>query len=245
MTSFDALVIGGGHAGAAASIRLARSGYSVCLADAGKPGEFKVGESLPPAVKPLLRDLGADLAESSVALPSYGNQSSWGDAVLRDTDFINDPRGHGWHVDRPAFDAALCSVAATAGVTIRARTRLLSALPTPVGSWHAMLKSGAAKHTVEAHWIVDCAGRSASFVRSQGVRRTAHDRLIAIVAEFSSNGSHDADSRTLVESVADGWWYTSLVPRSRRIVVFHTDAATPACRLARTTDGFLSLLARH
>ena len=251
MKSFDALVIGGGPAGAAASIRMVRLGYSVCLTDASNPDEFKVGESLPPAVKPLLGELGADLrdndvGETALALPSYGNQSSWGDAVLRDTDFIHDPRGHGWHVDRPRFDASLRRTAAAAGTVIRSQTRLLSAVPRPDGSWRATLKSGVAKEAVEARWIVDCSGRAASFVRSQGVGRTACDRLVGIVGEFSSNHCRDCpdvDSRTLVESVAGGWWYTSLVPRGRRIVVFHTDPATSACRLARTSDGFLSLLA--
>lgn len=243
MTSFDVLVIGGGPAGAAASLRLARLGYSVCLTDAGAPQSFKIGESLPPAVKPLLEDLGArDVCDTTAALPSYGNQSCWGDAVLRDTDFINDPRGSGWHVDRARFDAALRSAAAAAGVAAFLETRVSTASSLPGGRWRATLNRKAGAGTIDARWIVDCGGRAASFLRSRGVKRKAYDRLIAIAGEFASTCGADADSRTLVESVAGGWWYTSLVPGNRRVAVFHTDSATAACRLARTSQGFLSLL---
>ena len=229
MKVFDVLVIGGGPAGAAAAIRTAQLGRSVCLVDRSKPGDFKIGESLPPAVTRLLEDLGASAAlESGIASPSYGNQSAWGGPELRDTDFIRDPAGHGWHIDRAGFDVALRAVALKNGANVSGPTRVSRA-----SMWRAMLEN----ETIEARWLIDCGGRTSSFARSQSVARKSYDRLIAIVSEFASA---DEDSRTLVESAPCGWWYTSLLPCGRRVVVFHTDAGSHE---ARSAEGFDALLA--
>ena len=60
---YDAAIAGGGPAGAAAAIVLARAGLRVLLADAGnarspRHGKYKIGEGLPPSARHLLRDLG-------------------------------------------------------------------------------------------------------------------------------------------------------------------------------------------
>jgi len=244
---FDAFIIGGGPAGCSAAISLARAGYTVCLAENAGADGFKVGESLPPAVKPLLDELGAvSLCHAGRSLVSYGNQSAWGSPLLTETDFIRDPNGHGWHVDRALFDAELRAVAAGAGAFVPERTRALRIEPAS-GRWRVILKTPAGLETCHAPWMLDCTGRTAAFARAQGARPIVYDRLIAVVAVFEEAVatpamSSDRDSRTLVESSPDGWWYTSLVPRNRRVVAFHTDAATDVSRLARTQEGFISML---
>jgi flavin-dependent dehydrogenase len=215
--SLDVLVVGGGPAGSAASICLQRMGYKIQLVDCGGV-EFKPGESLPPSIKPLLRELDAMAAISpDTALISYGNQSAWGSSELTDTDFIRDPNGCGWHVDRLRFDKALRDLAAEAGVDVR---------------------EGMRAREREARWVVDCSGRAACFARRRGGRRVIYDRLVAAVAVFEGHGG-DRDSRTLVESAPDGWWYTSIVPGGRRIAAFHTDAGSEELRTARSIEGFL------
>jgi flavin-dependent dehydrogenase len=226
-------VIGGGPAGAAAAIRAAQLGLSVCLVDASRPGEFKVGESLPPAATRLLNDLGAAAAIApGIAAPSFGNQSAWGGPELRDTDFIRDPAGHGWHVDRARFDSTLRGIASQNGVQVSEQARVS---PARTGeTWRAAVGD----ETIEARWLIDCGGRTSA----RSVRRKTFDRLIAIVGQFVSA---DTDSRTLVESAPCGWWYTSLLPNGRRVAVFHTDAGS--AHVARTPEGFQTLVAltRH
>lgn len=251
MKVFDALVIGGGPAGAAAAIRCAQLGLSVCLVDASKPDEFKIGESLPPAATRILNDLGASAAlEPPVAMPCYGNQSAWGGPELRDTDFIRDPAGPGWRVDRARFDSTLRCVASQAGAQLRVETRVRSV--SRAETWRVEIGD----ETIEAQWLIDCGGRKSSIAPA---RRKSYDRLIAIVAEFEPVSSEhegalrvftepviaqrcqsprDEDSRTLVESASTGWWYTSLLPNGRRVVVFHTDGRTQA----RPREGFRALL---
>src|SRR5947209_15547 len=83
------VVLGGGPAGAVAASILARAGHGVMLVEKRRTAAFTVGESLPPAAMPVLRELG--LYERFLAgahLPSYGNQSAWGSPVLHTTDFI-------------------------------------------------------------------------------------------------------------------------------------------------------------
>jgi hypothetical protein len=41
------------------------------------------------------------------ARPSHGSESSWGAAYLDGNDFIRNPYGHGWLLDRARFDASL------------------------------------------------------------------------------------------------------------------------------------------
>jgi flavin-dependent dehydrogenase len=231
MKRFDALVIGGGPAGAAAAIRAAQLGLSVCLVDASKPGEFKIGESLPPAATRILNDLGATAAFApGIAAPSFGNQSAWGGPELRDTDFIRDPAGHGWHVDRARFDSTLRAIASKNGAQVYEQVRVS---PSRTGkTWRAAVGD----ETLEARWLIDCGGRTSA----RSVRRKTFDRLIAIVGQFASV---DADTRTLIESAPCGWWYTSLLPNGRRVAVFHTDARNEASRVARTPEGFQTLVA--
>ncbi len=93
---FDLVVIGAGPAGSAVAITVARAGARVLLLDHNHHQSFKVGESLPPAANTVLQALGVTrqflAAQHS---PSCGVQSSWGSPLLRNADFIRDPRGHG------------------------------------------------------------------------------------------------------------------------------------------------------
>ena len=242
MAEFDVFIGGAGPAGAAAAITLARAGYAVCAADRARPGEFKIGESLAPAVKPLLRDLGAlSACDGCRALVSYGNQSAWGSPDLADTDFIRDPHGHGFHVDRAAFDGELRAVARRAGALVLEDT-CIQRMERISGRWQVVLENSGGLQTHKARWMLDCSGRSSVFARAQGAKPTVYNRLAAVIAIFESPDDSDRDSRTLVESAPDGWWYTSLVPGRRRIVVFHTDAPQ-----VRQPEEFLAMMAttRH
>lgn len=233
MNAFDGLVIGGGPAGCAAAIRLSQSGLRVAIVEAA-PGKWKIGESLPPATKSLLAQLGALDACEGAAI-SYGNQSAWGSARLDDTDFIRDPNGPGLHVDRAVFESRLRAIAAGRGAELLEPCRV-ERIERSGGLWISTLKD---RRRIAARWIADCSGRNAAFAQSQGARRIHVDRLVAIAAVFHHAAAEDSDTRTLVESVENGWWYTAPIPDGRRVAVYHTD---PDCKRARTAAGFLDLL---
>src|SRR5262245_6386708 len=77
--AFDVAVVGAGPAGAAAALTLRRRDLSVVLLESRPAPAWQIGETLPPAARPLLQTLGilADF-ESDGHLPSYGNHSAWG-----------------------------------------------------------------------------------------------------------------------------------------------------------------------
>lgn len=244
---FEVAVIGGGPAGSAAAIALARAQRSVLMVEKNSRESFKAGESLPPAVLPLLDELG--VRERFVAgghLISYGTESVWGSDELQSTDFIRDPNGHGWHVDRARFDSMLREAARDCGAHVLEETRATDAKRVRAGGWRLRCEAVDRSGEVFAEWVIDCTGRPSWLARREGVKRESYDRLIAFVAVFArtdaAGSEPDRDSLTFIESVKDGWWYTSLLPTERRVVVFFTDADTPAARTAQRLEGFSALL---
>ena len=242
---FEVGIIGGGPAGSAAAITLARAGRSVLLIEKTDRETFKVGESLPPAITPLLRELGVlERFESDQHLISGGNESSWGGASLESTAFVRDASGQGWHVDRPRFDAMLRDAARDAGTQVVEATRV-ARCEREAGNWRLELQGISGSSQAKALWLIDCTGRRSWLARREGVKRRAYDHLTAFVALFHQSGAAhnaDSDSLTLVESVEDGWWYTARVPNGRRVVVYLTDTGTRSANSARFPEGYRALL---
>lgn len=224
----EAVVVGGGPAGTAAAITLARTGRSVLLLEAASDLTFKIGEALPPASRPLLQKLGVwDGFLADGHLPCYGNLSAWGSSHLESTDFIFDPHGHGWHLDRPRFDALLRREASLAGAGVSMGTTFSKWTRQLSGGWLLTLMQEGQEMKVACRWLIDATGRRCIVARREGERRRADDTLVALFAVFNPTEDlkqANQDSRTLIEAAPDGWWYTALLPSNQRIVVYLTDA---------------------
>lgn len=235
--TWDALIAGAGPAGAVAAYLLARSGRRVLLVDDVRSDARKVGESLIGAARPLLRDLELlSLVDRGPHLTCPGNVSVWGSSSPVATDFISDPYGPGWHLDRPRFDADLRAAAVDSGVILRSGR--VDGVTSRDDGWQVKLGD----ETTAARWLIDATGRGAFISRSLGARRLRDDSLVALCAWVSA-GTSDLDKRTLVESVADGWWYTARLPDRTRVVALHLDAED-ASSILHTRGAFEANLER-
>lgn len=203
---YDAVIIGGGPAGTVAALVLKRLGRHVAVIDRPHPVKKRIGESLPSAARPLMEKLGLmSLLEKGPHAPAYGNVSAWGSSELSATDFIMDPNGVGWHLDRVRFDRDLKKAAMKAGV-----------------EWISRGLRKADEAFALADTVIDATGRSAWMARQFGAERQRDDSLMAFYTWLKCEGARE--KRTLVESSATGWWYTSALPDRTRVVAFHTDA---------------------
>src|SRR5262249_35243692 len=116
----DVAVVGGGPAGAVTALLLARAGAAVVMYEQSRYDALRLGETLPPSVNPLLRELG--LGERFRALRSelsYQTASAGGAPEPAERSFVFSPHGHGWHVDRARFDHMLAEAAEEAGARVR------------------------------------------------------------------------------------------------------------------------------
>jgi flavin-dependent dehydrogenase len=215
-TCWDVVIAGAGPAGAVTALVLARAGHHVLLADCSSTAR-RIGEALPPAARPLLRDLGVlPILSGDAHLTCVGNASAWGSDALQPSDFIFNVHGMGVHLDRSKFDQSLRSAAAAAGAT----------LVTGRLEWRggAKLRIGGHEAPVKYRWLVDASGRSAALSRALGARRQVQDQLLAFHAQLDpAPGTVDTDNRAVIESGPKGWWYTALLPSRCRLVVFFTD----------------------
>jgi flavin-dependent dehydrogenase len=219
MQTTDVLILGGGPAGAAAAIVLARAGASCALLEARPAPAWKIGETLAPEARQILAALGVeDKFAADGHLPSPGNVSLWGDGEPAEKNFTFNPHGPAWQLDRARFEATLLAAAETAGARVE-RGLAAQSIRRAAGSWEV----AAGDKIFRARWLVDATGRAAVVARALGVARSALDKLVSVHAVVPTP-EHDTDARTLIEAVAGGWWYSARVPGGRRVFAFQTDA---------------------
>lgn len=114
-------ILGGGPGGAALGAYLARAGVKVAIFTQPKRPVIVIGESLVPAIVPILRDLGV---EAEVA--GYSIRKTGATFVFNSSERLNirfdDVRGarteYSYNVPRDRFDATLLKAAVKAGATV-------------------------------------------------------------------------------------------------------------------------------
>jgi flavin-dependent dehydrogenase len=220
----DVCVIGGGPAGAAAALTLARyTKHQVLLVEASDYAALRVGETVSAGLVPLLAYLGAEtVLADATTLPSFGTAGAWGSEQLIRRDFIWTGRGQGLHLDRSRFDQALAGCLAEFGSIPRTATQVRE-VTRHDGGWAVLLEGPDGREPVEARIIVDATGRQARIARRLGAERVVADRLVGLVCHLDLPDG-PAEQTTLVEAVPGGWWYTAPLPHGKAVAALMTDA---------------------
>jgi len=231
-TRFDAAIVGGGPAGATVALCLARRGWRVCLFEATRFDGERYGETLPPEINPLLRELGVfDEFRALAPLESPGIVSIWG-GPPSEQDYLCNRHGPGWHIDRNRFDQMLCRQAAVAGAEVFEGCRADVDGDTGGDAGRDIRSSSAARWRIgdiAARVLVDASGHNGLRIGrggqriGAGGRRETEDRLLAIVLRLIHPGGAPSDQRTYVETTRDGWWYSAPLPQGETIAMFFTD----------------------
>ena len=219
------IIVGGGPAGAALAITLARRGVRAAVLEARPCHEIKVGECIPPDTNPLLAKLGIkDGMREGGHLLLYGKRSVWGSDTVVEQDFLFGTNGPGWQLNRRNFEQQLSDRARAEGVDFCHGHRLISC-SFENRRWSLNVSTPEGKKEIAADFIVDATGRPALVARQIGASHIRYDKLIAVVAEMKSPSPREQqDGFTTVEAVASGWWYAAHLPESILSVLYLTDS---------------------
>jgi flavin-dependent dehydrogenase len=175
--SADVIVIGGGPAGSAAALCLARQGYCVILLErqiAAQPSydRLRSGEGLIPRTLRELAALGVATYNPSWALSQIRHmQVTWPDGTCT----TNHLGQHGGiiQIDRGAFQAELLDAAQRAGVDVRVGWRARQLHHTSdgrVAGAHVQAPNGRPPCLIRAPIVIDASGRNALSFREFNLR---------------------------------------------------------------------------
>lgn len=243
---YQVVILGGGPAGSACAIALARKGIQeILLVEAGAYDPFCIGESIPPETRPLFIQLGIFekfLAEGHD--PCYGSRSYWGDDRRGHNDSLFSVYGHGWHLDRSRFNHFIAHEAQAAGATLVTRSLFRQCKELDDGRFQLGIKT---EHdqlvNITANFVVDATGNQGVFARQQGSKKIIDRPLIALGVRFSLKNSPQAIAQvTHLEAVEYGWWYAASLPNDTLLVMLTTDAQTLKAMNLRQPETWFNLL---
>ena len=225
-TQWDAIIIGGGPAGATAAAYLAMQGRRVLLLEKeSRFPRYRLGESLLPSMMPILEDFDLIDAMEEVGFPhKTGGSFVWGvneepwAVRFSDNPFL--PYPYAYHVDRGIFDQMLLDHARTVGVEVQMgawvrdvileEPRVEGERPRVLGVRWAQGGTGPLRE-VRAPWVVDGSG-PASVVGKRVAERTYDDRMrqtsIHTYYEDVVGPNEFSEGHVVVVTAPKGWfWY--------------------------------------
>ncbi|MCH4872784.1 NAD(P)/FAD-dependent oxidoreductase [Pseudomonas sp. TMW22091] len=209
MNQYDVIVVGAGPAGCATAIACAQHGMHVALLERDSFPRHRPGETLHPAIEPLLGQLGIlrELTELS-GLRHHGHWVHW-EGVPRFVEFGGDAAGpwRGFQIERAAFDVRLMNRARALGVRIIQPC----ASPTIIHDDNRVAGVALGQDRLLAACVVDASGGHGWLRRQLPIQWQAFSpRLIARYGYYQDELERIYDTPRLI-AVSNGWqWIARL-----------------------------------
>lgn len=217
----DIVVVGGGPAGCAAAMLLARWGRRVVLLHR-RSHRAALAESLPPSCWPLLETLGVQRSVSEAGfVHGRGNTVWWGGGGRRVEAFPH--AAVGLQVLRSDFDRVLLEC--VGGVGVEVVDAVVTGVATEGNERRVTYSVEHEQRSIAAPWVLDCTGRAGVVAREGRVKDDRGPRTLALAAAWDAPNDWQLpdESHTLVESAAWGWGWSVPVSTTRRYFTVMVD----------------------
>lgn len=228
----DVAVLGGGPAGCAAAILLAKRGHDVVLVRPSAPPAGALAQSIPPSADKLLSELGLSAALERAGVHRNGGHTVWWAEAPSRVEAFEGGRA-GFHVDRMGLEHVMTSTAQATGVRVldMPARAVEEVRDEAAGSWVVRCRDDEGpSRSLRATWVLDATGRTGLLARREGRIPDRATTTLALVRRWSrAGGFADVDpTHTLVQSYEDGWaWSVPLDPSVRCFTAMvdprHTD----------------------
>ncbi|HEY3189206.1 MAG TPA: NAD(P)/FAD-dependent oxidoreductase [Solirubrobacteraceae bacterium] len=234
-------ILGGGPCGSALALLLAREGAEVALFDDGRRPEIVVGESLVPAIVPLLKRLDIEEETAKLGLVKPGVSFNWSPVDRFSFTFARfSPAvpAYAYNIPRPQFDEALLAKAVSAGARrVDARARVEPTANNANGSELALAPESLALAPVlggrQPDLVVDATGRARLVARVLKIPARVGPRDdVAHFAHFENCQWEEAAGQVVIGRLDAGWSWC--IPLRDRVSVGVVMAREDAARLGRT-----------
>jgi flavin-dependent dehydrogenase len=237
-------IVGAGPAGSVLGILLTRLGAEVVLFDDGRRPELLVGESLVPAVVPILQRLGLEEEAAASGPVKPGVSFVWPGAPRVSFTFARFAPAvfpYAYNIARPQFDDAVLARAVAAGVhRVPARAQLQAVAAGGMDAELALAPETLAAAPIlegrQPDLIVDATGRARHAARVLSIGAHLGPRKdVAHFAHFENFQWDDAPGQVLIAPGDAGGW-TWCIPLKDRLSVGMVLGQEDAARLGRTPD---------
>ncbi len=217
---WDAVVLGGGPAGAAAAAVLAQEGMRTAVLEKQRFPRYRIGESLLPwCFFPLQRIGAAEAVRDAGFVNKYSVQfASVSGRMSRPFyffEYLDHEAARTWQVPRADFDRILLDAARRAGAVVFEDTRVLELLGDERQVFGARAEQNGEAVTFRAPVTIDCTGRDALAARAFGWREVdPRLRKVSLWSYYKGGRkgrAFDAGATTVAMLPEKGWiWHIPL-----------------------------------